>query len=118
MFPATNPPVIDSINAHYDHIRSLPADENAANRETILYTTADLAGPTTGRVIFTMGCHSALNVSDFVVSSALAPDWAQTYAPSGAIVYMGNSGTGSGTPWRSRIPSGSTSCSRSDSTDP
>ena len=67
MFPTSNPPTIDSLNAHYDHFRALPADENAAHRETILYTTADLAGrSTTGRVIFTMGCHSALPVSDFV----------------------------------------------------
>ena len=33
MFPATNAPQIASLNAHYDHFRALPADENAANRE-------------------------------------------------------------------------------------
>ena len=97
MFPASNPPVLDSINAHYDHFRSLPADENAAQRETILYTTADLAGRSTaGRVIFTMGCHSALPVSDFVLGDPLKQDWAQAYAQSGAIVYMGNTGYGLG----------------------
>jgi Tol biopolymer transport system component len=97
MFPASNPPVLDSINAHYDHFRALPADENAANRETILYTTADLAGrSTTGRVIFTMGCHSVLPVSDFVLGNALNADWAQAYAQSGAVVYMGNTGYGLG----------------------
>ena len=97
MFPASNPPVLDSINAHYDHFRSLPADENAANRETILYTTADLAGrSTSGRVIFTMGCHSVLPVSDFVFGSSLNADWAQAYAQSGAVVYMGNMGYGLG----------------------
>jgi Tol biopolymer transport system component len=97
MFPVSNPPTLDSINAHYDHFRSLPADENAANRETILYTTADLAGRSTaGRVIFTMGCHSALPVSDFVLGSPLNADWAQAYAQSGAVVYMGNTGYGLG----------------------
>ncbi len=97
MFPASNPPTLDSINAHYDHFRSLPADENAAHRETILYTTADLAGrSTSGRVIFTMGCHSALPVSDFVFGSSLNADWAQGYAQSGAVVYMGNTGYGLG----------------------
>jgi hypothetical protein len=100
MFPATNAPVIDSINAHYDHNRTLPADENAAQRESILFTTDTVAsrGPNAvaGRIIFTMGCHSALNVHDFVVSSSLAPDWAQTYAAGGAIVYMGNLGYGLG----------------------
>jgi hypothetical protein len=97
MFPASNPPQIASINAHYDHFRALPADENAAQRETILYTTADLAGrSTSGRVIFTMGCHSALPVSDFVLGDPLKNDWAQAYAQIGAIVYMGNTGFGLG----------------------
>ena len=45
MFPTSNPPILDSINAHYDHARALPADENAAQRESILYTTADSRGP-------------------------------------------------------------------------
>ena len=97
MFPTSNPPILDSINAHYDHARALPADENAAQRESILYTTADLAGrSTSGRVIFTMGCHSALPVSDFVFGSSLSADWAQAYAQSGAVVYMGNTGYGLG----------------------
>ena len=96
MFPASNVPQIVSLNAHYDHFRSLPADENAANRETI-FTTADLlARSTGGRVVFTMGCHSALPVSDFVVGDVLNPDWAQAYAQTGAVVYMGNTGFGLG----------------------
>ena len=97
MFPATNAPQIVSLNAHYDHFRSLPADENAANRETILFTTADLlTRSTNGRVVLTMGCHSALPVSDFVVGDVLKPDWAQAYAQTGAVVYMGNTGFGLG----------------------
>ena len=52
----------------------LPADENAAQREEILFTTADLAGrSTSGRVIFTMGCHSVLPVSDFVSATCSRP---------------------------------------------
>jgi hypothetical protein len=97
MFPTSNPPQIASINAHYDHYRSLPADENAAHRESILYTTADLAGRSTnGRVIFTMGCHSVLPVSDFVFADVLKNDWVQAYAQIGAVVYMGNTGFGIG----------------------
>ena len=97
MFPAANAPQIVSLNAHYDHFRSLPADENAAHRETILFTTADLlTRSTSGRVVFTMGCHSALPVSDFVVGDVLKPDWAQAYAQTGAVVYMGNTGFGLG----------------------
>ncbi|HET7856936.1 MAG TPA: C25 family cysteine peptidase, partial [Gaiellaceae bacterium] len=97
MFPATNPPQMVSLNAHFDHSRSLPADENAAQRETILFTTADLQGrSTSGRLIFSMGCHSALSVSDFVVADPLKPDWSQAFAQSGAIVYAGNTGYGLG----------------------
>ena len=97
MFPPSNPPQIASINAHYDHFRALPADENAAQRESILLTSADLAGrSTSGGVIFTMGCHSALPVSDFVAGDPLKADWSQSYAQSGAIVYMGNTGFGLG----------------------
>ena len=33
MFPASNPPEIDAVNAHYDHYRALPADQNAAGTE-------------------------------------------------------------------------------------
>ena len=43
-----------------------------------------------------MGCHSALPVSDFVLGDPLKQDWAQAYAQSGAIVYMGNTGYGLG----------------------
>jgi WD40 repeat protein len=97
MFPATNAPQIASLNAHYDHYRSLPADENAAQRETILFTTADLlTRSTSGRVVFTMGCHSALPVSDFVADDVLNADWPQAYAQTGAVVYMGNTGFGLG----------------------
>jgi Tol biopolymer transport system component len=97
MFPASNVPQIVSLNAHFDHSRALPADENAAQRETILFTTADLAGRSTaGRLIFSMGCHSALPVSDFVVADPLKPDWSQAFAQSGAIVYAGNTGYGLG----------------------
>ena len=96
IFPATNPPQIASINAHYDHFRALPAD-NAAQRESILLTSADVApGSTSGRVISTMGCHSALPVSDFVVGDPLNADRSQAYARGGAIVYMGNTGYGLG----------------------
>ena len=43
MFPATNPPVIDSINAHYDHHRALPGRPERGRRpRSILFTTGDL----------------------------------------------------------------------------
>ena len=70
--PGLEPAEIDSINAHYDHYRALPADENAAHREIDPLHDGRSRGPLDepGGVIFTMGCHSALPVSDFVVSAA------------------------------------------------
>ena len=48
MFPASNPPMIDAVNAHYDHYRALPADQNAAGTEANLFTTADLQSTRAG----------------------------------------------------------------------
>jgi len=95
LFPASNPPLINSINAHFDHYRALPADENAASRESILFTTRDLQA-TPGRLVITIGCHSGMPVSDFLVAPALAPDWNQSFAAKGAIGYIANSGFGLG----------------------
>ena len=98
MFPASNPPTIDSINAHFDHIRALPADENAAHRETILFTTADLSRDArrAGRLIFTMGCHSACRSPTSSSAPRCNPTGRRRYAQSGAVVYMGNTGYGLG----------------------
>jgi hypothetical protein len=91
---------IDSINAHFDHNRSLPADENLAGRETNLFTTDDISsrGPSAvlARLGLSMGCHSGLAVSDMVVSSALRPDWPQTWGAGGGADWMGNTGFGLG----------------------
>jgi hypothetical protein len=95
MFPASNPPVINSINAHYDHYRALPADQNAAHTESILFTTDDVQ-PTPGRLVITIGCHSGTPVSDFLVEAGLAPDWDQSYAANGAIGYIAQSTFGLG----------------------
>ena len=95
MFPASNPPVIDSINAHYDHYRALPADQNAAGTESNLFETGDLQA-TPGRLVITIGCHSGTPVSDFLVAAGLAPDWDQTYAAKGAIGYIAQSTFGLG----------------------
>jgi hypothetical protein len=95
MFPASNPPAISSINAHYDHYRALPADQNAAQTESILFTTSDVQ-PSAGRLVITIGCHSGTPVSDFLVSAGLAPDWDQTYAAKGAIGYVAQSTFGLG----------------------
>lgn len=97
LFPGGAGPAIDSLNAHYDHHRLLPADQNAAGTETNLFTTADIAaGSVSGRIVITLGCHSGVSVSDALVGATLGTDWAQTYAAGGAIAYVGNTGFGLG----------------------
>ena len=77
MFPASNPPQIDAVNAHYDHYRALPADQNAAGTEEDLFTTGKLQA-TQGRLVITIGCHSGTPVSDLLVAAGLATDWSQS----------------------------------------
>ena len=84
--------LIDSINAHYDHRRLLPADQNTANTQTNLVTTSDI-GSAAGRIVITMGCHSGVSVSD-LIPNLLGADWDQTYAAQGALGYIANTGFG------------------------
>ncbi|MEX1104466.1 MAG: hypothetical protein WED87_09460, partial [Dehalococcoidia bacterium] len=90
---------VNSINAHFDHFRSLPADQNAANLSSELVTTADLENMLQfeGKLIFSMGCHSGLNVSDLLAATgdARTQDWAQTFVSRGAVL-IGNTGYGYG----------------------
>jgi ABC-type oligopeptide transport system substrate-binding subunit len=101
IFPATSPPAIMSLNAHYDHNRLLPADQNAAHTQTALYTAAMLASrganAVANRIIMTMGCHSGV-MTPFSLfgSSGLGVNWADTYLNGGAVGFMGNTGYGLG----------------------
>src|SRR3954447_16589500 len=94
----TADPDVASINAHFDHNRSLPADQNAAGTQDDLFTTADL--PADDRfangLFFSMGCHGGLSVSD--IELGLSPDsvdWAQAYTGRGAQ-WIANTGFGYG----------------------
>jgi hypothetical protein len=103
-FLDATPPDIASINAHYDHFRALPAIGNTTNDETDLFTTQQvdaLSPDLSGGIIFSMGCHSGLNVADVLIA---APDpdqtkrlldWPQVYAEQGAL-YAANTGYGYG----------------------
>ncbi|HEX9257999.1 MAG TPA: C25 family cysteine peptidase, partial [Acidimicrobiales bacterium] len=94
----SNGPSIASVNAHFDHYRALPANENAAGTETDLFTFADLPTGTQldGSLLFSMGCHAGLSVSDFeVTNAALNKDWAETLAGKGSQ-FIGNTGYGYG----------------------
>lgn len=94
-FLAADSPDVSSINAHYDHNRALPGFGNHKNDETDLFTTTHVSNAGAdhvGQVLFTMGCHAGLSVSDVVVGVPSATDWAQTYASEGAAAYAGSTG--------------------------
>ncbi len=91
-------PKLNSLNAHFDHQRLLPAAENAANRQSNLVTTADITAAMSGRLGFSLGCHSGLAVSDAIFGAAnlLSSDWAQAMLGQGAAGWIGNTGYGLG----------------------
>jgi hypothetical protein len=107
MFGGATPGVL-SPNAHYDHFELLPAAGNTTGTTSDLVTTADIASPPVGvdallgRAVFTMGCHSGLNVPDVIVAApspaqaASLQDWAQAYGQGGTAAYVGNTGYGYG----------------------
>ncbi|MDH3753744.1 MAG: hypothetical protein OEU32_07710, partial [Acidimicrobiia bacterium] len=72
---------IISPNAHYDFETLLPAAADGTLFDSgDLVSTADVTGSLpTEAVIFSMGCHGGLSVSD-VQLGFTSPDWAQTYA--------------------------------------
>jgi uncharacterized protein YjbI with pentapeptide repeats len=97
-------PGVVSINAHFDYSRALPAYDNTNNSTANLFTTSDVRTPPSadatsyaGRLLFSMGCHSGLDVSDAEVSvsgvTTPVDDWAKTFADSGAL-WVGNTGYG------------------------
>jgi hypothetical protein len=94
-------PSIASVNAHYDHQRILPADQDRVRPPTtfVELDDLDLDGHTGGgfarRLLFSMGCHGGLSVSDVSIGAALGADWAQLLASQGAS-YVGNTGYGYG----------------------
>ncbi len=102
------PPDIAAINAHFDHYRLLPGAGNTTGDETDLFTTANVARATNtpailpGSIIFSMGCHSGLNVPDVLVPSPTGDqaerllDWPAAFANQGAAVYVANTGYGYG----------------------
>ncbi len=105
---ATPVPDIASINSHFDHYRLLPGAGNTSGDESDLYTTGDIARAPNdpallgGRVIFSMGCHSGLNVPNILVTSPTADqlkrllDWPEAFTDQGTAVYVANTGYGYG----------------------
>ncbi len=107
LFPSSGAPQVNSINAHFDHNRALPAalDNAPAHLDGDLFTTGDIpAGKLDGRLLFTMGCHSGFAAANAIFGPAvgaqttpgLAEDFAETTAEEGAVAYIGNTGYGLG----------------------
>ena len=102
IFPSTAAPALMALNAHYDHNRLLPSDQNAAHLQDALYTAAQLAtqGATSvqNRIVFTIGCHSGVETPEtsFGVGTALSRNWARTYLQNGAAAFEGQSTYGLG----------------------
>jgi hypothetical protein len=94
-------PDIGALWAHYSHWVAQPALVTPTDL-TGLATTADVAANAyPNRLLFTVGCHSALNVPDTIASVSAddqkrLKDWAQAYMAAKAAVYIGNTGFGYG----------------------
>ncbi len=82
-----------SLNAHFDETSLLSAIEDAQGTQADLFDASEVSGDYAGAIAFTMGCHSALSVSD--ISIGQTPDWAQAWSQHGAS-YVGNTGFGYG----------------------
>ncbi|HSM66647.1 MAG TPA: hypothetical protein VK860_10105 [Ilumatobacteraceae bacterium] len=88
-----------SLNAHFDHYRALPAigdkvvnfDDNLIAEE-VRSTLGP--GALAQSLVFSMGCHSGLSVSDVVIGRTQT-DWPQMFGQMGAL-YVGNTGFGYG----------------------
>ena len=62
LFPTAGASTFNLLNGHFDHFRMLTANGNAQGTIETVSATA-LSGSLLGRVLFTVGCHSAFPVS-------------------------------------------------------
>ncbi|MDQ1479528.1 MAG: large repetitive protein, partial [Actinomycetota bacterium] len=91
-------PAITSLNAHFDEQNILPAIGNADHSQTALFTVQDAeALPSLqGELLFSMGCHSGLNLpNEAFGANADTKDWAEFMASAGAL-WIANTGYGYG----------------------
>ena len=93
-------PGISSLNTHFDQTHLLPAQERDADNHLDLLGAVELTDPAhpgalARRLLFTMGCHAGLSVSD--ISLGNTTDWAQavTGADQGGL-FAGSTGYGLG----------------------
>jgi hypothetical protein len=101
LYPTGASPMVVALNAHFDHYEALPAAGNTTNDRTDLITTQAVVtrpGRLQGRLVFSIGCHSGLNVPDAYLGAGAgdrAKDWAQALVNDGAV-FIGNTGYGYG----------------------
>ena len=96
-------PTVDSLNAHFDYSRALPANDDTTGSEADLFTTTAVSGDAAayaGRLLFSMGCHAGLDINALEVAASGVPasataDWATTFADAGAL-WVANTGFGYG----------------------
>ena len=100
LFPTGGASGINQLNGHYDHTSALPAAGNTTGDRSDLFTTADLdarPGSLPRRIVFTIGCHAGLPVSNVIVgeTSPIRRDWAEAYADQRSA-FLANTGYGLG----------------------
>jgi hypothetical protein len=96
-------PDVGALWAHYSHWTAQPAKLSSPFPVASDFATTADADPShrNGQLLFTVGCHSALNIPDSIATVAAADqqrklDWAQAYMRSKTAVFVGNSGYGYG----------------------
>src|SRR5262249_31043369 len=83
---------LNSLNSHFAHNRFFPNDENNVYATEITGTT-----DYRGSLVFSVGCHSGLNVPDEDFETVqLGTDWPQAFLRQGASGFIGNTGFGYG----------------------
>ena len=97
-----NAPDIVSFNGHFDFSRLLSADGDETGDPTQILDTTDVRTADAGneitqeRLLFSLGCHSGLEIPTNEVSNVVpggVDSWASTFADEGAI-WVGNTGYG------------------------
>jgi uncharacterized repeat protein (TIGR01451 family) len=83
---------LNSLNAHFQHHLLIPADLSSPNVFAVEVTATH---EYSGCLIFSVGCHSGLNVPDDPANAQHTTDWSQSFLREGAT-FIGNSGYGYG----------------------
>ncbi|NJM42635.1 MAG: hypothetical protein HC853_18785 [Anaerolineae bacterium] len=88
-FGPANARGLNSLNSHFAHNRFFPNDPNDVFASEVLTAATNF----NNSLMFSVGCHSGLNVPDafFPGNPSLATDWPQAFARRGAA-FVGNTG--------------------------